>query len=522
MKDSKDQNAEILDEFLNLVDKPLPQTQGLDVELLLQLIGTERSRSLRLCAIPHSFTPEILTVLQPEMTAEQASERCDELSEYSVIRSEDDALYLHEPVRTHLFQQWLNPASCEEFTRTSSRLSDYFTRPGLNTDPQASELARKSHMFHLLGSDQTRGFALFESQCREARRFFRFSQCQSLVRLVHEYDELLEPANKLWLIYHEGKLATDLRQWELAETFFKSILVHHHSALPLDLRIKTTIRLGSVFNEQRRLQTAMEYYQQALQITEQNSGKTADALKPLILRYLGMVHRERGNAKEAQQLLQKCIQLAEPLNDHALMATAHNSLGELYRMRGESDSAITAFNRSLDCLNLPADEFRTAQVFNNLGNAWAGLLEWQRSEDYFKQSLAIKRKAGDSLGQANALNNLARVHIAQSGLNMALDSYNQAITLLKTLRAPHQLALTTVNRARLHRRMGNTDLARDDMVTAIELYRKNKKENESREVAQELATLMQPVGLPWWAWLAIALSIFAVAIVFLFPETPAI
>ena len=48
------------------------------IELLLQHIEPERAMQLRLCAIPHYFSSNILQALGPSLSASQAKMRCKE------------------------------------------------------------------------------------------------------------------------------------------------------------------------------------------------------------------------------------------------------------------------------------------------------------------------------------------------------------------------------------------------------------------------------------------------------------
>ena len=523
MNEDSNNNEPIVDQFLELMGETPPVVEGLDIELLLKLTSADNAKSLRLCAIPHSFTPDIISVLQPELDQRQAVQRCEQLGEFSVVFCDQDSWYLHEQVRRKLFQQWLRTDNHHDFTEANLRLSEYFQLPkgypGQGVQDEQQNIANK-HMFHLLGHSQHQGFSLFESLFKQARTQLRFAQCQSLIQLVHEYDEALEPGMRLWLSYHEGRLAMDLRQWELAESFFKSILIHHPSALPVDLRAKTTLRLGAVYQQLQQYSQARDHYQQALNISNDNNASALIQLKPNIIRHLGLVARAQGQSKLAEEYLRQSIDAATTLNDVKQLAIAYNSLGEIHRLRGDADAACDAFQQSLQSLDQQNNEFSKAPVYNNLGNACAGLLQWQRSEMCFQKSLEIKQKAGDSLGKAIAMNNLARVAIAQGKESIALDHYSQAIELLKGLRAPQQLAITTVNRARLYRRLQDTARAQSGYQQAIDIYKSQDKEEMARGINLEMASLDKSAGFPWWATISLAfvgLALLAVLYVKILP-----
>src|SRR5439155_22459374 len=80
------------------------------------------------------------------------------------------------------------------------------------------------------------------------REEMRFGQCETLIRLVHEYDSVLSPLEKAIVAYHEGKLAADRRQWSTAEELYNRVL--STPELSAQMRVKTLCRLGIVEDDQ--------------------------------------------------------------------------------------------------------------------------------------------------------------------------------------------------------------------------------------------------------------------------------
>ncbi|HEX9941025.1 MAG TPA: tetratricopeptide repeat protein [Thermoanaerobaculia bacterium] len=490
--------SELLQEFQSLLSR-LPSSGAGGAEVLLTVMEPDKAEQLRLCAIPHEFSPEVLQVLVPGTAREQAEARCREFSELSAVSVADGELSLHRTVRSEIFSQWLQPDRYARFTEVSERLARYFETDSF---PPAEERLHR-FMFHRLGADLPRGFAEFEKLCRAARRESRWSACASLIALVHEYDVILSPELAAWLTYHEGKLASDLRDFEQAENLFGNLI--KNPTISPELRAKALLRQGFIFCARRDFERSIELYRTALQIVE-SFGKTG--LKPYeVLSSIGEAYRDSGELLEAEGLLTQSLAGAEAAGDLSAIANAHNALGALYLRRREGGVAAVQFEKSLACLEQLGDRFRVPQVYNNLGMVQAELGNWGEADRYYQLSLEGKRQAGDTRGQATTLLNRVRVLRRRNDLAQAIDSGLQARALFAEIRDAY-------GQAEAERTLGKTYLAMDDREAAREAFNRAAALFESchagekaSEVQKELEQLGRKVGLPWWAWLSLVLGL---------------
>src|SRR5262249_42508547 len=155
------------------------------------------ARHFRFCAIPHQFNVDILQILVPALGLDQARERIAGFAELSIVFRSEEGWAMHDDARHYLFDQWLKPDRTHEFRAASDRLAVYFDKAAKEAQGAALENLQYQHMFHLLGANQNEGFAMFERLCRAARHQFRLSKCESLINLVHEYDQVLSYENRL-------------------------------------------------------------------------------------------------------------------------------------------------------------------------------------------------------------------------------------------------------------------------------------------------------------------------------------
>ncbi len=465
---------------------------GGSIESLLEQLEPQSARYLRLCAIPHQFDPDILRVLAPELNPGQVETYCEEFSSLPVITFNQDGMAFHDKARHYLFQHWLDPPVSKDFVGASGRLAAYFAKRYEVSQGEQQKNYTIRRVFHLVGASQQTGFDEFQQLCRQMRHQFRLNDCEHLIKLVHEYDKILSPEREMWLTYHEGKLAADRCQWELAEELIKRII---NGAAPPDLSVLAYNRLGMIFDERREFSKAIAYYKKALKIA--TTLPNARRYKYRILHGLGTAYRDIGNLEEAENLLKKSIDLAAEMNNQSGLAMGYNSLGTLYNLRRKTSEAIELYEKSLENLNKTGDSFRTAQVYNNLGLVYAERTDWRKSCAFFERSLDITRQSGDALGQAKTLNNLTRIYQNLGLKEQAIETAQRAIRLFEEMREYYSSALTKRDLGRLYHRMNNHGQAHQALTGAIKTFNQCGETAEANRTQVELNRLRHKTPLPW-------------------------
>jgi tetratricopeptide (TPR) repeat protein len=508
-------SSSILAELQELANEYRSDPVRASVELLAAELAPEVRRSLKLAAIPHYFTEDILCAMDSELAREAANAACAKLVETSLAAGLPEGFKLHDQVRAVFFADWLKPDRDAEFRELSGRLVEYFR---ILIDDSDDSLAIRRHLlFHEIGRDQVAGFALFENEFKLARRQFRPSDCAAMLALVHEYDAVLEPAIAMRLCYQEGKHAADLREFGEAEKQFTMVV--DNPATPGDIRIKALQRLGSVFRQQRKLDQAVMSYTAALEQARTTPGKQDDARS---MHWLAAALSERGEFEKAEELLNESIKLESEAGDVLRIAQSKNALGILYLRKQEADRAAKAFTEALHLLT--ESDAKSAQLLHNLGSAYFSLPEFELSKFYFQLSLEQKKKTGDVGGQALTLNNLAPVLDVLGERDDAIEAARKSVELFESIHDFEDAAHASRNLARFyrkrrshekrHRRRPLVELhqsaaqrdEREAFERAIALYRRAGNEEEAASVAREINPSRRATRVPWWAWLSIAVA----------------
>jgi tetratricopeptide (TPR) repeat protein len=456
------------------------------------LVGQESGALLRRCAIPHDFDRALLRYLG-NLTDEEAGERYAQFAELSLMQAGDSTLSMHERWRKPLWHWWLDEARRSEFTEINEALVKWFAAPATGTgdDP----LARR-RMFHLIGCRQDEGMEMFQAQFRSARWRRRFAECTLLLSLAHEYDPVLQPRWRTLLKYEEGKVASDLGQWDSAQPLLRAVADSPDA--DSYLRISAQVRVGHALRMTGRAPDAVTLLEgiQARVAVEPGAARSTSR----VLQELGEAYRDVGQINEANKTLTAALAAADSDEEDTDVAGILNSLGRVQLKLLETDKAISSFQASLAHLKRIDDAVRAGGVLNNLGLAQLERTDWRGAEATLGESLDAKRAAGDVPGQATTLLNLSKAQAAQERLQEARASAEKAASSYEAAGDARGRARARLALARLLRRSDRKDESAALLRGVIAEAQAAGDANIAAEASAELAVGARTRRMPWWGW----------------------
>ncbi len=173
--------------------------------------------------------------------------------------------------------------------------------------------------------------------------------------------------------------------------------------------------LGLIYEQRREYETALQYYQQAIERHENQRHKA-------VLWYnVGNIYRESGQYQESIEAQQQAIEL------DAGLALPWFGLGNVYAALGRSQEAIEAYRRAIELD--PAD----AWFYHNLALVYEGLSQYELAVRCYQQ--AIERHRLDQ-EQAVSWHNLGNIYHQWGRYQEALAALRQAIKLDPTSPLP--------------------------------------------------------------------------------------
>ncbi|RUT10017.1 hypothetical protein DSM106972_005120 [Dulcicalothrix desertica PCC 7102] len=188
--------------------------------------------------------------------------------------------------------------------------------------------------------------------------------------------------------------------------------------------------LGNVLQKQGKLDAAIEFYQQALRL----KSDYAEAYYNL-----GNLYQQQGNLEAAIESYH------QSLKNNPDCVKAHNNLGIVLQEKGRFDAAVESYQRALaikpDC----------AEAHNNLGIVLQEKGRFDAAVESYQRALAIKPD------YAGTYNNLGAIFKKQNKFDAAVESFKQAISFKH-------------NYPKFHQNLGNTLYDQGRLEEAIESY----------------------------------------------------
>lgn len=182
-----------------------------------------------------------------------------------------------------------------------------------------------------------------------------------------------------------GEVATSRRQWEQGEIFFKEAL-HLH-----------TIR-----GDRQRIAWTMQH--------------------------LGFVLRNQGDFNSAVPYYEAAIQILTEIQDIRNCGIAQMSLGLSYFSRQRYIDALNFLQLAEIPFRKTNDLLHLAKVTTNMGLVFLAMREWIKARDNFARSIALYEQIHDVYASINALDGLG---LAYSGLA----SYDSAVEIFESAQA---------------------------------------------------------------------------------------
>lgn len=201
----------------------------------------------------------------------------------------------------------------------------------------------------------------------------------------------------------EAKIArVYLRQgkWAHAVQLLSAILDHAHDpATTAQLYAELSLAEHYAGNDARALQHA----QRALKLTHRKN-KTALSYAQGLAQaqahnILGILARQRGEWRNAQEHLQASLALAEKINAPGAQAAALNSLALAAHAAGNDTQALEYAQRALEIVTREGDRHRQAALHNQLADLYHALGREQDSMRELKQAVAIYAEIGGGAGE---------------------------------------------------------------------------------------------------------------------------
>jgi tetratricopeptide (TPR) repeat protein len=471
------------------------------VLLLLDSLDAAETRYLRLCAIPHEFSPLVLTLLDPALDIPAAQRVCDNLANLSIVAASGRDYVMHDSARHELFAAWLT-APGVEFHDVNARLVLYYEQLLDGAEPSASSVIERKRMFHLLGSDLDAGIAEFEYLFGKNRREYRLNVCDTLVRLAGEYLPLFDAAQRSHLTYAKAKLAYERGNFVETVELLRDAIANSESAGD-ELRVRMLNRLGIAHDALKEGPAALDAFARAERLAH-DRGLWRQLVRVRI--HEADAIRHQGDIAKSEELLREVLPTVDAVNDPLLSVAIHNSLGELQRQNNEIDGALASFDEARRLVAGVNQPVIAAQVEHNIGAVYSQIGDWDRSREYCERSLELNG-GRNVLGEGRTLLSLSNAWLATGKTAVQAEKYaSEAYKRFEHVGAVRDMARSQRMLARIYEKHGGKEQARGAMANAATLFRRIGDATAANDATKEISEMGRP-RLPWWGWCALIATV---------------
>jgi len=279
----------------------------------------------------------------------------------------------------------------------------------------------------------------------------------------------------LLLIFHGFILSASGQDKKKLDSLFTCFTNAKHDTI----RIKTYLNIGDAY-EYNIPDSAIFYYQKAIDLADATIGtdKTFDnknytfyALKASSLQFIGIVNSEQGSYETAMEYYNKALEISDGINDKLGMSKCYINMGIVNRKQSNYITAVEFYQNALKiCLEID-DKKGTSNCYNSIGVVYHIQGDYQTAVECYLKSLKIKEELGDSASFTASYNNIGNIYFAQGNYNLAIEFYIKALKIFKLSDNKKDVSACYNNIGLVYSEKGRYD-------KAIEYYLKSLKIDE--------------------------------------------
>ena len=225
-------------------------------------------------------------------------------------------------------------------------------------------------------------------------------------------------------------------------------------------------------------------------------GTNTEGLNEL-LRYRGVLHRERNRFNEAQQQFEECLDSARGAGIESQQIAALIQLSYLASLQGKAEEAENYAKQAITVAEQHQVENLAASALLELGNSYSARRDYVNAEHYFKQAIQLARANKGRVNEMNGHSNLGGLYIATLRVDEGLQMVQQALDFFRTENYPRNISTCLTHLGRGYRRKGDYALAlqafNDKLTLAQQIDNQRVVADSYGEIG---AVLMEQENLP--------------------------
>ena len=221
-----------------------------------------------------------------------------------------------------------------------------------------------------------------------------------------------------------------LSEYNRAIEFYQQALELSRKIADRNGEANSVTGLGNAHNSVAQYQQAINFYQQSLEIHREIGDRDGEASS---LMSLGVAYNLLGQYQQAFYLYQQALEIFREIGDRLGEACSLGNLGEVYRLLSQYQEAFHLYQQALEIFREIGDHHGEVNCLINLGNTYNSLGHYQQAIHYHQQSLEICREIGDRNGEANSLMGLGNAYKSLGQYQQGIQFYQQSLVICREI-----------------------------------------------------------------------------------------
>lgn len=249
--------------------------------------------------------------------------------------------------------------------------------------------------------------------------------------------------------------------------------------------------IGTVHRNRGETQRAERRYRESLELSQRVGYLLGQAHA---VNWLAVIAMGRGNLREAEATFKRARRLAKDAGEARLVGAIEQNLGILANIRGDLDSALVHYRSALNQFEASRDDEMRGLVLNNVGMLHTDLRHWDEAHRAFEQAMALARATGNPLLENAVEVNCAELYVACNEWAEATAAAERALILARHRGDRLREAEALKFRAVVERERDDVALAERDLREADHLATQGEDRLLQAEVAREIGDLFLQTG----------------------------
>ncbi|MEZ4884380.1 MAG: tetratricopeptide repeat protein [Chitinophagales bacterium] len=212
-------------------------------------------------------------------------------------------------------------------------------------------------------------------------------------------------------------------------------------------------------------QKAILQAEEALEIATLKADKSAECK---LMYILGTTYLHQGRLEIAMEYFNQALDLCRKCFDTTTLVKTYNAIGDSYKLKDNNKLALEYYFKAL---KYDVKSFNTT-LYNNIAHAYAILKKYDKAVEYLQKGMSLAQSQNETEPLISCLINIGSNYYLQGKYKKAIEHFNQALeTAMQYRNFTKQSVKCLHDIGSAHEYLGNYEMALENYRKALEISR---------------------------------------------------